>query len=502
MELWPPEEAPGLAARAALVLGAERGSWPVAPRADPLLGDPARGALNRRLGRRALATSAVRQAEAEYLGLSALAAAREVLAVGFTRGPGGEGPAPLVDEVLARGEAADACLAADPPLGRARSAAEAIRAAARLCSAGEGARALRALAAVPREWAPAAGEPDLAGRAAAAAARGALEGERRQAWIDGRAVPAAGAVPPGLAPAWASALPGEWSATQLETHARCPYRLFLQVAGVPEPDEGGIDMSSRDEGSLVHAVLEAFLRARRDRGAWPPRGTDGDRAEASRIAAVVFARFEAEGRVGDPGAWGARREAVRRRVLRWVDAEARDHGGLRPVLLEYEFGGASGRPPVVVPGAAGEIRLRGRIDRVDADDSHLLVIDYKNSRGEREHRERLGAEALGLTSFQPPLYLLAASCELPGRSNLAATYGLLRSTERVEPWRTGPRDGFLALDPARREQVRAAGERTFADAVEGAVGRIASGEMPVASRDCTGCPFGVVCRFPQPGSGA
>jgi hypothetical protein len=106
---------------------------------------------------------------------------------------------------------------------------------------------------------------------------------------------------------------------------------------------------------------------------------------------------------------------------------------------------------------------------------------------------------MGVESFQAPLYLLAAAQALPGRGELGATYVLLRSGERLPPWTIPAGDGFLALSEARRAEVRASGGRTFADAVAAAVARIRSGDLPVAPRDCRGCPFGAVCRFPEKG---
>jgi ATP-dependent helicase/DNAse subunit B len=316
--------------------------------------------------------------------------------------------------------------------------------------------------------------------------------------VAGEATPAAGAIPPGLPP-FAAALPAEWSATDLETFAGCPYRFLLRAARVPEAERGSFDMEPRDEGAMLHAILEAFVGARRDRGAWPLTGGDADREEVRRLAGEVLQRFEAEGRVGDPSTWAGRRAAILARLDRFVEVEARDAGGMRPVLLEYAFGGRSGRPAIAIPSAGDPVLLQGRIDRVDDDGRRLLVVDYKNSRSTDMARERLSEEELGRSSFQAPVYLLAAARELPGRSELSATYSLLRSGERAEPWRVDPADPFLALDPERRAAIRAAGGRTLADGVVEIVSRIRSGRFPVAPSDCTGCPFGAVCRFPRPG---
>jgi RecB family exonuclease len=490
VEAWPTEEAPGVAVRAAIVLGAERGGWPEPQRVDAVLGNGAREPLDVHLGRRGLSTAFHRRSEAEFRGWSALAAGSEVLAVAWTEGPDREGPAPLAALALDLAGAEELRLGVDPPLEASRGVAEALRAAARLAAAGQGALAGEALA----------GLPDLASRAGAAAARGGMERERRDAWVAGRAAPTAGRIPPAL-PAFAGALPAEWSATDLETFAACPYRFLLRAAGVREPDQADLDMEPRDEGAMLHAILEAFVRARRDRGAWPLAGDAADLEEARLAAAEVLARFEAEGRVGDPSTWAGRREAVLLRLDRFVAAEAaaQAHEGLRPVLLEFAFGGRSGRSPIAIPAVGGDVLVQGRIDRVDADDERLLVLDYKNSRSSEAARERLSEEERGTSSFQAPIYLLAAARELPGRSELSATYSLLRSGERVAPWTVAAGDPFLELDLERRAEIRAGGGRNLADGVVAAVNQIRSGELPVAPRDCTGCPYGAVCRFPRAG---
>ncbi len=128
------------------------------------------------------------------------------------------------------------------------------------------------------------------------------------------------------------------------------------------------------------------------------------------------------------------------------------------------------------------MRLRGRIDRVDAAPDRLVVLDYKNAKASRggAYEELLDPEAFGKTSFQIPAYLLAAARELPGRPRRLATYALLRSAERLDPVELAPGD------PA---------EGAFAAGVADAVGRIERGEFPIASRSCERCPFGAVCRF-------
>jgi RecB family exonuclease len=483
VELWPLSEAPGLEGRAAVILGCAPGRFPAAPAPDPLLRDPERVALNRLLGRGALATSGARRADALLAAAAALAAGREVVACTFP-GPGpegpGDGPSPLLAEAAAICGVAVLPPPPEPGLGEARTEGEALRAAARAGRGGDGA-ALAALAALPA----------LAGRARDAAARGAMEAERLAAVEARRASPFSGAVPPG-----AMALPEEWTPSQLEEHARCPFRLLAGLGlGLRQADGAGLDIDPRDEGKLAHAVLEGFFRERIQGRLGALRGAPEEREALRACADRVFRRFEAEGRVGDPAVWGARRAAVLGRLERAIAAEAAAPTGLAPALVEHRFGRAEAGGPLAFADGDGEVLLRGRIDRVDGGPDRLLVLDYKNSRDDPSHRQKLDREALGVVNFQVPAYLLAAARALPGRTRLSASYVLLRSAGRLAPLDLPAADPLLAADEAGRAAARAVGARNFADAVVGAVRRIRSGELPVVSRDCGGCALGAVCRF-------
>jgi ATP-dependent helicase/nuclease subunit B len=266
------------------------------------------------------------------------------------------------------------------------------------------------------------------------------------------------------------------------------------VLAIPERDGADLDIDPRDEGRIGHAVLERFLRERRDAGALPLRGTEEECEALRGAAAAVFERFAADGRVGDAAVWAARRAAVLARLERVVRADADAADGLSPALLEYGFGGDTGVPPLVLGEGDDAVFMRGRLDRVDAAPGRLLLIDYKDSRAEAEHRKKLDPDALGETNFQVPAYLMAAARALPGRSQVAATYLLLRSAERLAPFRASSGDPLFAQQAAARAAARDAGVRPFADAVVEAVRSVRAGALPIASRDCGGCPFGAVCR--------
>jgi len=480
VELWGLDEAPGLSVRAAVVAGCALGAFPAPPPPEPLLREPERLALNRLLRRAAVPLAAARRAEALHRAFSAAAAGREAIAFTWPApGPAGGGgpPAPAgADARAAAGLAAPAGPPPEPGLGAARTARAALRAAARL-----GPAALAALEGSP-----------LAARARDALRRGAIEVERGGAVLARAAAPHAGRIGEGGAAALAAALPEEWAPTQLELYARCPFRAFLRVlARLPDAAAPDLDIDPRDEGSLLHAILEQFVGGRIARRAWPPSGGAEDLAEARAAAEGVLARFEREGRVGDPAAWAPRREAILARVERLVRAEAEGADALVPAAVEHRFGGGAPAPPLALSWQGEEVLLRGRIDRIDAGPDRLRVVDYKNARNGEVYAGELSPEAFGETSFQIPAYLMAAARAFPGRSHLEATYALLRRAERLEPV------GLAAGDPVLAAAAPAAspGARPFAAAVVQAVRRIRAGEFPIASRGCEHCPHGAVCRF-------
>jgi RecB family exonuclease len=483
VELWGLDEAPGLSARAVVLAGCVRGAWPPGGPPDALLREPERQAVNAVLRRPALPVAAARRAEATFRAFSAVAAGREAVTfVWPAPGPAGDGGplAPVVSDALVALGIAPAPVAPEPALGEARTVREALRAAAR-----DPARAPRVLAATP-----------LAVRAGQVLERGAVERARRAAVLRRRPGAWAGLVRGPALAALRAALPAEWSPSQLEEWARCPFRLLLRLGvRLDEPAEEGLDIEARDEGSLLHAVLERFVRARIERRAWPPAGDAADLAEARAAAAAVFAVFEREGRTGDPAVWAARRETVLARLDRVVRAEADGPRDVAPALLEHAFGARSGRPPLELSAAGEVVRLRGRIDRVDAGPSRLLVLDYKSSRS--DHVDKLDPEAFGVTSFQIPAYLLAAARDLPGRERLEATYAALKTAERLPAVELAAGDPRLAVsvDGPPRPVAEGGASRPFAAAVVDAVGAVRRGGLPIASRTCAYCAYGAICRF-------
>lgn len=163
---------------------------------------------------------------------------------------------------------------------------------------------------------------------------------------------------------------GRVSASKLQTYAACPHSYFarylLNVEPVDDP-ERKLEMEAVDKGSLVHEILDRFIKEKIAGGEAPPWTTiDRDRVLA--IAEEEFAPYEARGATGRAMFWRRDRARLIADLERFI---VEDEGV--PVATELDF------DDVLYPLADGRaVAIRGSIDRVDrAPDGSLVVIDYK-----------------------------------------------------------------------------------------------------------------------------
>ena len=174
------------------------------------------------------------------------------------------------------------------------------------------------------------------------------------------------AEPPGPRPAPApmppiAARPRQLSVTKIETWIADPYSVYArEVLRLRPLDPVDADPSAAERGSIIHRILDAFVREHRD--GLPPD------AEAH-LLALGRAHFEAAGaRPGVLAFWWPRFE----RIARWfLDTERDRRPGFLPLATEVE--GA-----LDLEGPAGTFRLTAKADRIDRTEAGALeIIDYK-----------------------------------------------------------------------------------------------------------------------------
>ncbi|MCA9738794.1 MAG: PD-(D/E)XK nuclease family protein [Gemmatimonadetes bacterium] len=167
------------------------------------------------------------------------------------------------------------------------------------------------------------------------------------------------------------------SASRLEALGQCPRRfLYASILRTSPPDDPEYDpdrwLDARSQGTLLHRVYERLLREARARGIGPDAPELLDRAR--RILAEEAERTLEE--VPTPS------EEIRQRELGRLEDDLRAFTGLlaetgRTWLdLEVKFG-LGGLDPLPLPVDGGRVLVRGQIDRVDAAEEGLYVVDYK-----------------------------------------------------------------------------------------------------------------------------
>jgi hypothetical protein len=286
------------------------------------------------------------------------------------------------------------------------------------------------------------------------------------------------------------------SATSLQHWATCPFRYFagnvLGLAALEDPGDAET-ISAADRGSLVHVILERYFRAR----------IEGAPADLDAIAAEAEAWLREQGRTGRPLLWDADWAALRRHLVRVLEAGEQDPrlDGVEPVAVEHHFGFTDAGvdvPPVEVDlGDGRTMRFRGAADRIDRSPAgdRLVVLDYKT--GGAGGYEILDADyedrdvvARG-TLLQLPVYALAARAAFPGASEVDAYY-----------WFIGQRGpvGMIggAIDEEAEQRFRTV-LRTIADGIEGGLFPVRPGEETyrratgLTYDNCKFCDFDKLC---------
>jgi RecB family exonuclease len=183
-------------------------------------------------------------------------------------------------------------------------------------------------------------------------------------------------------------------------------------------------------------------------------------------------------------------------LRRYLSYEAGDGSDWRPYGLELRFGFESepeSLPPLELD---QDVRLRGIIDRVDADtDGHAIVRDYKSGSARPEHQ---GARWTTDRQLQVALYMLVVR-ELLGLEPVGGFYqplggGDLRA-RGVFLAGEAPGDRLVANDGRDPEQLDdlldEARARTLALAA-----RLRSGSLEPCPATCSrdGCKYPGICR--------
>jgi ATP-dependent helicase/DNAse subunit B len=301
-----------------------------------------------------------------------------------------------------------------------------------------------------------------------------------------------------------------YSPTALEDYVACPFRFFLRHVLRLEPlEEPREDVEVTRRGQAFHRALARLHRNLKEAGVHEPADEVDDHVRREIAAAVAEDVSRAPGPASKE-LWRIEGQRLLRLALRYRDhwrrflAPWQERGiAPRPHLFEVDFGLPAPnetRPhaPLVLRAEGVEVRISGRIDRVDLaeldDGIGFWIIDYKTGHS-------TSYTSSDLTTFrrlQLTLYAVAAEeVLLAGRRArpLGLAYWLVGESgpKVVLPIRNTA--GWLDEEKAWRK-VREQLEGWVATLV----GHLRRGVFPLHPRSehCTQtCPFGQVCRITQ-----
>jgi len=317
---------------------------------------------------------------------------------------------------------------------------------------------------------------------------------------------------------------GVYSVSQLETYAQCPFKFFaqrlLKLTPIEEVEEG---ITPLEKGNLLHQIFFEFFTRWRDEKQPPLRECSEVEFKEATDLLLSMARarldlihinaplweLDKEELLGGPGRPGVMRE--------FLENERRRPDMLAPRYFEASFGGRSGRSDAKLsssdPVKIGDVLVRGKIDRIDVDDTSGLwiALDYKTGKIPPAKGMWRGEQ------LQLPVYALAIR-ELRNRARERAGAGpagafYLAKEDEVEivpqlvPKEVVKNLGLTkkGVSPEEYESI-VDGAGTF---IRDYVTAIAEGRFPLTSSEkvkyvCKGCDYRMMCRIwvsHQPGEG-
>ncbi|MEJ2237566.1 MAG: PD-(D/E)XK nuclease family protein, partial [Gemmatimonadales bacterium] len=298
----------------------------------------------------------------------------------------------------------------------------------------------------------------------------------------------------------------EWSPTQLEAYAKCPWAYFSsRVLCLEKYEDPTEEMEATVQGSIYHYALKRFFEAAQDRVGGPVflRQDDFEWAESLLIDALdkTLDEFTHTTWIGVPTLRSAKREELARVLRGYLEWEIQFHEDmydsrkkiapriLRTAVLEHEVKFND----LVVERRGIAVKYRGSIDRVEigiderveSPESYVAAIDYKSSKASVPGGGDKEAWDEGVV-LQVPLYAHALEQLLPGRRVSSIEYRALMQRERVHSLELQQIDKKTQVRYASKEH----GTRLDAalDAVSDHVGRIRAGEFPARPAPSCKCP--------------
>lgn len=283
----------------------------------------------------------------------------------------------------------------------------------------------------------------------------------------------------------------EWNASQINDYGVCPFRFFakylLDLQSSEEPVEG---FAADKLGTAYHDVLERVYR-RIDKEEIQITIDDESKCVAlvGEVVEICLEEMSEKGKIRKGAFWEFDKREIKRHVIRLLLAESewRREVPAKPMNFEMRFG-ERGEPPLIVECEDGNVKLRGKIDRIDKREDGLVVIDYKLGRTPLRHQDALDGR-----NIQLPIYAMAAENLMRGTMVASAYYLHITSRKRGSEM---PKGNDETLSVSRMIEHAKRYIRDY-------VSRARRGHFPVSpngDRCQPRCEYRVMCRIQSLGS--
>jgi len=278
-----------------------------------------------------------------------------------------------------------------------------------------------------------------------------------------------------------------FSVNQIEAFVECPFRYFVQhVLRIVPVESYGEDWETCKRGAMIHSVLAQFHSLH-------PRLPLARIPNAKTGLLALLDEFVNQEKSMVPtnfqGRFLAQQLAVRSLLKQYVVFYGGEDDGWAPVAFEVSFGDVTkdkeaadaSAKAFVVSTPQGDIRFRGRIDRIDERGHQVRVIDYKTGKAPSLSHIENGK------SVQLPVYVLAAEHLYPEKECTEARYFTLAEKATSKCLDKEDQETWAGcLDQARK---------TIAEIVQA----MRDGKFPPTPSNtaCQNCPEREVCRYDE-----
>ena len=231
-----------------------------------------------------------------------------------------------------------------------------------------------------------------------------------------------------------------WSVTQLEQYAFCPMQFFMdRVLKIEDEPEFEEDLNNLERGNLIHDILFRFF--------FELKKIDKLKNPADHkqllfeIAEDIFSQMPFRGFFWDLERavyFGTNQNSGLLQTFLDYDQNQISQTGFSPHLFEFAFGytygsqkdQSSNSRSVILKSSAGQIKINGKIDRIDVDpNGSALIFDYKTGKQAASVQAK---DILAGQRFQLPLYLLAFNELNPNLQGVYGGYYLVKDAENCE----------------------------------------------------------------------